>query len=346
MKKLKIIGIGLMLVLVGCGQNVVEQEEEKKVIKTENEENFVDLGGGFYMDENKAYFDTIDYGIIESSNIDIKSFKNLGGGFNADKNNIYCFFDEIKITNKETFEVLEKDVFAKDKNNHYRCYLGTSEGVVGQILKIPDPKSFKKLNNEYSKDDFNIFHGDKTKYGFSVLKGADVKSFVDLEFGFAKDKNTIYYDGGYYGGIIKDGDPKSFEVLNESLAIDKNTLYRCVLGCSKKDIDSATFELIDEQGNFAKDKDKVLFMFSSIKEIDIDPNSFEFLDYAFLKDKNNIYITYSEGVKIFKNVDYNTFKSLKNGYAKDKNNCYKKDMYGDSEIVSMSECEKIEKENQ
>lgn len=334
-------------------KQVFDFKEKDQKVENKEDNGKIKLGNGFYKKEDGVYFDTGDYGIIGSKDVDVETFENIGGGFNKDKNSIYCFFDKIDsiifdktdIADKETFEVLEKSAFAKDKDSYYRCYLGTSEGVVSQILKQPDGDSFQDLGYDYSKDKYYVFYGDKTEYGYPVLKEAYSRSFEVLTEGFAKDEYSIFSEGGYYGGVIRNGNPKTFKVLTtknkRSLAIDKDNLYRCVLGCSSLKIDSETFEILDDDGFFLKDKNQVIFTGTSLKILsDIDSQTFEFLDYSFSKDKNNIYSTYFDGTKRLEEADIKTFKVLKDGYAKDENNCYKKD-YQKTDVVDMSECEKI-----
>lgn len=347
MKKVFLVLI-LVLVFSACGEK--KMEEKKEEAKTDE----IDLGNGFYKNKDEVYFDTGDYGIMRSKNVDVETFENIGGGFNKDKNSFYCFFDKIDsiifdktdIVDRETFEVLEKSAFAKDKDSYYRCYLGTSEGVVSQILKQPDENSFQDLGSDYSKDKFYVFYGDKTEYGYPILKESNLKTFEVLSNGFAKDDYFIFHEGGYYGGIIRNGDPKTFKVLNtdsgRGLAVDKDNLYRCVLGCSSLKIDLKTFKILDKDGFFLKDKNQVILNATSLKILsDVDPQTFDFLNFSFAKDKNNIYIVYFDGVKKLENADLRTFQILKDGYGKDKNNCYKV-ISGEIERLDLIECDKIE----
>ena len=60
---------------------------------------------------------------------------------------------------------------------------------------------------------------------FSKVKGADTLSFVQLMFGYAKDKNKVYRGNQE----IKGADPESFKIIETSGKVvvkDKNRAYR------------------------------------------------------------------------------------------------------------------------
>ena len=60
---------------------------------------------------------------------------------------------------------------------------------------------------------------------FSKVEGADTSSFVQLMFGYAKDKNKVYRGNQE----IKGADPESFKIIETSgkvIVKDKNRAYR------------------------------------------------------------------------------------------------------------------------
>lgn len=59
-------------------------------------------------------------------------------------------------------------------------------------MKKANPATFTVLKNHYSCDDKHVYFGDR-------ITEADVKTFVVLEDGYAKDRNNLYC----FGNIVK-----------------------------------------------------------------------------------------------------------------------------------------------
>ncbi len=161
MKKLKFIGIGLMLVLVGCGEVEKENPAGKESVEIE------------------AYKQA-DYP---------ESFVVLGDDYAKDNDgNVYYWNKIIEEADFDTFEVLQYD-YAIDKNNVYF----KKELIVGA-----DPKTFQVLDYPYAKDDDSVYfiHGSRVermlKTGKFNIKKADAPSFEVLGFLLAKDENNCF----------------------------------------------------------------------------------------------------------------------------------------------------------
>lgn len=84
--------------------------------------------------------------------------------------------------NPKTFFILS-DKYAKDDRYVYYEH---------RILKKANPATFTVLKNHYSCDDKHVYFGDR-------ITEADVKTFVVLEDGYAKDRNNLYC----FGNIVK-----------------------------------------------------------------------------------------------------------------------------------------------
>ena len=96
----------------------------------------------------------------------------------------------------------------------------------------------------------------------SEIEGADIQTFKNLDYFYAKDKNNVYY----HEVIIENADKKTFEVLNVSAgeeiifgiigyARDKDKIYRW--GEKEKIIKETSKYLILESGSCFIKKDNV-----------------------------------------------------------------------------------------
>ena len=134
----------------------------------------------------------------------LEALKEFKSGYHPHENDEMYFrtptslADEYKVegVDLQTFEILANEDYAKDKNNVY---------YYGQKVEGADSKSFtlissKVSNLPYAKDENNVY------FGNSVI-GADVKSFVIIDFNFSKDKKNIYS----YGKKILEIKPEMLE---------------------------------------------------------------------------------------------------------------------------------------
>lgn len=104
------------------------------------------------------------------------------------------------ITNSDpdTFEVLEKTGFAKDKNHVYYS---------GSIIQNADPATFEFIGDRYTKDENNIFFSYNIES--NIVEGADRDTFEEYpeKSEYAKDINYVYY----LGEILEGEDPATFQ---------------------------------------------------------------------------------------------------------------------------------------
>ena len=118
-------------------------------------------------------------------------------------------------------------------------------------------------------------------------------------FGIIINGNKIYANGNR----LDIENPENFKIIKNDYYNNPNIIY----GKNEKNI----YVII---GNGQKIRSKV------IKDADI--NSFEIMEIgAYSRDKNNIYFTHSDVVKI-KDVDKDSFTIGKNGFSYDKNSVY------------------------
>ena len=84
---------------------------------------------------------------------------------------------EIDQHNFETFEILDNEKYARDKNSVF---------YIGQIIKDANPATFEILRNGYSKDANNVF------LDAEIVIFADPTTFEQLEFPYSKDYKSIF----------------------------------------------------------------------------------------------------------------------------------------------------------
>ena len=236
----------------------------------------------------------------------------------------------------ESFEDRNKTVmdsyYGKDNKNVY---------LLGKKLKNVSPKEFEILNEDYIKDDKNIykvkleealfFSSNEINTKKISVDGLDVKTFrtlendKEIETNYFGDKNSVYY---IYENIdkIKEADRNSFKILDYYITKDKNNVY--YKGKKMENVDSESFK---EFGSFiAKDKNRVFYIEGNEDIKDIDAASFEMMgDTYYFSDKKNVFaIKYGgefpdgQGFVKLKNIDRNSFSTLSKEIGKDNNGVY------------------------
>ena len=169
--------------------------------------------------------------------------------FSKDKNSVYRYGKKMKELSSDGLEFVgsnfknDKDTisFLKTKDKVYALKTRDSKEVYEIVPLNFDVNSFKYSNDDYSygagidgyfQDKngvyyFDIFKLDKLTPNniFAKVEGADTSSFVQLTFGYAKDKNKVYLGDQE----IKDADSESFRIIETSEKIvvkDKNKIYK------------------------------------------------------------------------------------------------------------------------
>ena len=140
----------------------------------------------------------------------------------------------------------------------------------------------------------NVYYGsDYSKYN-TKIETADSKTFKIINPYYAKDKNSVYYNGGILNG----------------------------LNSGKVEFLGGVGTLIGEDG-YIKDDKSVYFLGEKLESADAKTftvlkakNTRQYSSYG--KDKNHIYFQ----DKIFDGADSKTFEILDDGYTKDKNGIY------------------------
>ena len=243
-----------------------------------------------YVKDDKTVFSNFSFSNT-LKNADVKSFEALGEYYGKDKNNVYLMGEKIKKADVKTFQVISEESFnhySKDKNN---VYLET------YIIEGADPKTFEIIKEKptYSKDKKYLYYSGKKID--EIRDNLENMSAGVLDI--IKNGNRIYANGNR----LDIENPENFKIIKNDYYNNPNIIY----GKNNKNI----YVII---GNGQKIRSKV------IKDADI--NSFEIMEIgAYSRDKNNIYFTYSDVVKI-KDVDKDSFTIGEHGFSYDKNSVY------------------------
>ena len=297
-------------------------------------EFFGDSYNKYFKDKDNIYFlndkdDKMEFEKLAGANP--KTFEIVDDYFARDDKNVYILGYKVDGIDPKTFEALNYEMI-KDKNGVYFLENISEENENSEIktkklnLKGLDLRSFKKVDNSdyYFKDKNSIYYEDSGN--LHKIENADLKTFKDLDYNFAKDKNNIYYKNKKLDGI----DAASFEKIEFNFIKDKNGLYKIDEDEEKNEIkliplnEKVNLENFEEiGGNYYKD-DKNLYYFgeNEFKKIDgSDPNSFEYdnENYTFIaKDKNNVYF---DGEKV-KGIDVKSAEGIDGLWIKDKNSVF------------------------
>ena len=209
----------------------------------------------YFHDKNNVYYENKLYQIplkkIEEA--DRKSFILLNSEFSKDNKNVYYYGNKIKDLNSEEFEFLgnnfikELDIvyFLKNKDKAYALKTEIGKEIYETVPLNVDTKTFKYSNadaytnglttaesNGYLQDKNGVYYFDMNKLNkfssdniFSKIEGADIPSFIQLMFGYAKDKDKVYFEGKELKGV----DVKSFKIIisnGKVIVKDKNKIYK------------------------------------------------------------------------------------------------------------------------
>ena len=184
---------------------------------------------------------------------------------------IYYNGDLVVDADKSTFIALWKYIGEDKDGLFYKT----------ERIKGSDHEMFKTFgeNDQYATDGYRMY----TQFG--ILEGAEVESFEVFDSHYAKDKDTVFFDGV----PLDDVDTPTFEVLEMLYTRDKNYLF--YYNNKIKGSDPSTFEWLvtDKAKSYTYAKDGNLIYKYGIPFRGIDVDTFEFLSNEYYKDKNNVY---------------------------------------------------------
>ena len=205
----------------------------------------------YFRDKNNVYYENGLYkmDLKKIAGADRNSFEVLNDDFSKDKNNVYYYGNKMKGISPVGLEFVDSNFkngediisFFKNKDKVYALKTRTGKEAYEIVPLNFDVISFKDSNADYPygskfegyfQDKNGVYYFDMSKLDkltpnniFSKVEGADTSSFVQLMFGYAKDKNKVYRGNQE----IKGADPESFKIIETSGKVvvkDKNRAYR------------------------------------------------------------------------------------------------------------------------
>ena len=205
----------------------------------------------YFRDKDNVYYENELYkmGLKKIEGADRNSFEVLNDEFSKDKNNVYYYGNKMKGISPVGLEFVDSNFkngediisFFKTKDKVYALKTRTGKEAYEIVPLNSDATSFKDSNADYPygskfegyfQDKNGVYYFDMSKLDkltpnniFSKVEGADTSSFVQLMFGYAKDKNKVYRGNQE----IKGADPESFKIIETSGKVvvkDKNRAYR------------------------------------------------------------------------------------------------------------------------
>ena len=145
-------------------------------------------------------------------------------------------------------------------------------------------------------------------YGNVFVRGADASTFVDLGYGYGKDRNHVYR----FGEVLEYVDPSSFRVSSEFASDEAYGHMRPGYG---GDCCHDGYGQYDN-GGYYKTSFEVYFRGREISDAHV--SSFEILGDGYAKDSFHVYWR----GEILDDASPSSFKVTRDGYAKDAFNTY------------------------
>ena len=184
------------------------------VVQGADAASFETLDHGYARDKRSAYFDGQPVpGALGAS------FRSLSETYAKDAAHAYYRLAQIAAADVASFEAEDNLNYARDKTDIY---------FQGAPMHVCDLASFRWLSDQWEVDDRCAYRNDKK------LPDAHAKSFVALNFWYAKDDTQVYSS---VAPVVEGADAATFELANapcEVCARDRNRCYNAgaVTPCS------------------------------------------------------------------------------------------------------------------
>lgn len=203
----------------------------------------------------------------------------------TDGRKIYFRQREINGADIDSFEWFDGG-WAKDDR---RCYIN------GIRLQNAIPATFSVLNRAYAKDKSNVWTlggqiSDADSNSFEVCdSGTYYSSYSALPYGFAKDKNNVYYtEFSRKGTVVKKANPATFHSLDDGFFGFDDAGVFCKSGILPK-ADPLKWQKIQTSGLYSICENRIYYQNKLLKSADAE--TFEVIteiqSYNFAKDKNS-----------------------------------------------------------
>jgi hypothetical protein len=215
---------------------------------------------GYHVRGDKVYYLAAFPGKpSEITGADPGSFKAFDTTYAKDKTRVYFDGQPISGADATSFDVLDRNGFAKDRNHVYQLDRPISD----------DPAHFELLDGGLSKDRAAVYWTDGDVLSDDPSHFKIVSN--DEHYLFTKDSRTVQVNGN----PITDADPVTFRVLQGAYTQDARHIF--YFSDPVVSADAATFRPLD--GPYARDAHRVYWMGKVIDGAD--PATFRVLNAAF-----------------------------------------------------------------
>ena len=297
-----------------------------------------------YFDKNNFYKNGKKGKKVPRKKRNEKEHSTSGLMYSVDRRgNVYYWNDKIKGADSKSFELINREGYAKDKNHVYygESPISDSPGTFdgdnlkdkqfvyysGMKFTVADIETYVRLGSSY-------FGKDKIQ-GYYIdipIEGSDAETLILIGMynsPLAKDANHVYYKGKILEGANPDGKYEEYDRSRSSIIMgEHNVWYKHV----SMNLNPKTFK----REGFSHYKDDKKVLYNTIVLEDVDVETFVAFDVVYKeerlqysdrryrntsrygKDKNHVYY---EGVRL-PDSNVETFEFIDEFYAKDKNNVY------------------------
>jgi hypothetical protein len=215
---------------------------------------------GYHVRDDKVYYLNAFPGkAFEIGGADAASFRALDSTYGLDKSNVYFYGHPLPDADAETFELLDRPSFAKDRRHVY---------LLDRVIS-DDPAHFALLDGGLAKDSHVVYWSNGSVLSedpahFAIISNAD-------DYLFTKDGRTVRVNGN----PIADADPATFQVLQGAYARDDRRVF--YFDHQIADVDLSSFRPLDAP--YASDSTHVFWMGKPIDGAD--PHTFRVLNADF-----------------------------------------------------------------
>ena len=200
------------------------------------------------------------------------------------------------------------------ENNMFRVYI-----VLIAIFLLSGCGSWKYKTGEEVTFEIRSWNHDPI---IKKVESADPRTFIQMDGGFGKDKERVFYKGDEIIGA----DSATFKQIHWAYSKDAYGVY--LFTCKLKNANPSTFQLLE--GSWSKDSKNV---YHGHQQVEADVNTFQVLGNNWALDKARAFHALTwvslgcsdngpSTVKVFENIDPETFEVINSFNAKDINGVY------------------------
>jgi hypothetical protein len=376
-RKVTLVILGLLVFLVACVPEKNEQANNevlatgsktstrKEVIEEEEKKSADDQ----FIKTIKSFYNSIEDQKLDEAYALYKTKKVSFDEFSRWYSNVESIepraFAEIE---PHTYRFFVDLVEKNGETTTFRVNMNVSNGLIETLSSEELQEYIDSLDvqaDSEAQDEQEYFFDESTGQMYHYRKEggvtrwpieyAHLRTFVELQYGFARDNNHVYFRGIPIEGYkpwLKDSDPSSFRILSKEYAINNKAVFcfsgdkgrslsviggldlekvevlphsyvkddKSVYLCSRwvRGADPATFESTGlRQGRDAN------AIYNGEERIQVaTPKKVALLKHGYFIDNKKVYFNSFQGHKVLPDADPETFEQINHLYSRDANHVY------------------------